>query len=120
MPNALIRLIPSDPNGPQVACSGNTGYTDFNGNANCIPLFSGSPASGRYSIDVGGGYRVFGPYQFTVTQGQIAAFRITGGNNQSGAPGTALSLPLTARAEDASGNGQANVPVTWSRSRPAQ
>jgi uncharacterized protein (TIGR03437 family) len=113
VPYALIRLIPSDPNGPQIACSGNTGYTDFNGNANCIPLFSGSPASGRYSIDVGGGYRVFGPYQFTVTQGQIAAFRITGGNNQSGAPGTALSLPLTARAEDSSGNGQANVPVTW-------
>jgi len=113
VPNVVIKLIPANPNGPQVACSGNTGYTDFNGNANCIPIFSGSPATGQYTIDVGGGFRQFGPYQFTVTQGQLAAFRITGGNNQSGAPGTALPLPLTARTEDAAGNAQINVPVVW-------
>src|SRR5207249_1745355 len=98
VPNVLIRLIPGNTTGPQITCSGNTGYTDFNGNANCVPLFSGSPASGTYSIDVGGGFRTFANnYQFTVTQGQLAAFRITGGNNQTGAPGTTLPLPLTAR-----------------------
>ena len=114
VPNVLIRLIPGNTTGPQITCSGNTGYTDFNGNANCVPLFSGSPASGTYSIDVGGGFRTFANnYQFTVTQGQLAAFRITGGNNQTGAPGTTLPLPLTARTEDASGNLQANVPVVW-------
>jgi uncharacterized protein (TIGR03437 family) len=113
LPNVVIRLIPADANGPQVACSGNTGYTDFNGNANCIPLFSGSPATGRYSIDVGGAFRVFGPYTFTVTQAQFSNFRITGGNNQQGAPGAVLPLPLTARTEDASGNPQVNVPVVW-------
>ena len=113
LPNIVIRLIPADPNGPQIACSGNTGYTDFNGNANCVPLFSGSPATGRYSIDVGGAYKVFGPFTFTVTQSQLATFRITGGNNQQGAPGAVLPLPLTARTEDASGNPQINVPVVW-------
>ncbi|HTM49069.1 MAG TPA: hypothetical protein VL285_10325 [Bryobacteraceae bacterium] len=113
VPNALIKLIPADANGPQITCSGNSGYTDFNGNANCLPLFTGTPGSGRYTIDVGGNYRVFGPYQFTVTQGQLSLFRITGGNNQSGAPGSRLPLTLTARAEDSAGNGQANVPVVW-------
>jgi uncharacterized protein (TIGR03437 family) len=116
VPNVLIKLVPADPNGPQIACAGNTGYTDINGNANCLPLFSGPTASGRYSIDVGGAYRTFGPYQFTVTQGQFSVFRILSGNNQSGNPGTTITL--TARAEDAAGNPQANVPVVWEAVTP--
>src|SRR5439155_25038126 len=31
VPNVLIKLLPADPNGPQIACAGNTGYTDING-----------------------------------------------------------------------------------------
>jgi len=112
VPNVLVRLVPSDAivdpithvvtpgNGPQIACSGNTGYTDFNGNANCLPVFSGPNGNGRYFIDVGGSYLTFGTFQFSVQQGQFSAFRILTGNNQSGNPGTALPSPLTARTED--------------------
>jgi uncharacterized protein (TIGR03437 family) len=113
IPNVLIRLIPADPNGPQIACSGNTGYTNSSGTTNCIPSFSGPTGNGRYNIDVGGSYRVFGPFNFTITQAGVSAFRITSGNNQSGAPGTTLPLPLTAQAIDANGNPLPNVPVTW-------
>jgi uncharacterized protein (TIGR03437 family) len=112
--NVLIRLIPATTtSGPQIACSGNTGYTNSMGNTNCLPIFSGPTGTGQYTIDVGGGYRTFGPYSFTVTQGTVAAFRITGGNNQSGSPGATVPIPLTAQTEDASGNPLPNVPVTW-------
>src|SRR6266568_1454374 len=118
IPNVLIRLIPADSNGPQIACSGRTGYTDFNGNTNCLPVFSGPTASGRYTIDVGGAYRTFGPFQFSVTQGQLSAFRILTGNNQSGNPGAILPVTLSARAEDAAGNPMANIPVVWEAVTP--
>jgi uncharacterized protein (TIGR03437 family) len=112
--NVLIRLIPANTSsGPQVACSGNTGYTNAMGNTNCLPVFSGAPGTGQYSIDVGGGYRVFGPYSFTVMQGSVSAFRIMSGNNQSGAPGATIPNPLTAQTQDAAGNPLPNVPVTW-------
>lgn len=114
VPNVLIRLIPANTaSGPQIACSGNTGYTNSQGNTNCLPIFSGPAGSGQYTIDVGGGYRTFGPYNFTVAQGGVSTFRITGGNNQSGAPGATLPLPLTATAQDNAGNPLPNVPVTW-------
>jgi len=113
LPNVLIHLIPANTTGPQIACSGNTGYTNASGNTNCLPIFSGPPGSGQYTIDVGGGYRVFGPFNFTVMQGTVAAFRIMSGNNQSGAPGATIPLPLTAQAQDAAGNPLPNVPVTW-------
>ena len=112
--NVLIRLIPTNTaGGPQIACSGNTGYTNASGNTNCLPVFSGPAGNSQYTIDVGGGYRVFGPYPFTVMQGTVSAFRITGGNNQSGTPGATVPLPLTAQTQDASGNPLPNVPVTW-------
>ena len=112
VPNVLVRLI-SDTSGTTIACQGNTGYSDINGNVNCLPVFGGTPASGRYTIEVGGGYRVFGPFNFTVTPGQVGAFRITFGNNQSGNPGATLPLTLTARVEDATGSPLVNVPVVW-------
>ena len=112
--NVLIRLIPTTTtSGPQIACSGNTGYTNSSGNTSCLPVFSGPTGTSQYTIDVGGGYRTFGPYSFTVTQGTVSAFRITGGNNQSGTPGSTVPLPLTAQTQDASGSPLPNVPVTW-------
>jgi len=112
VPNVLIRLV-SDTTGTTISCSGNTGYSDFNGNVNCLPVFGGQPSSARYTVEVGGGYRIFGPFNFTVTAGQVAAFRITGGNNQSGNPGAILPVSLQARVEDAAGGGLANIPVVW-------
>src|SRR6266566_9572957 len=118
IPNVLVRLIPADASGPQIACSGNTGYTDFNGNTNCLPVCSGPTANGRYSIDVGGSYRIFGPFNFSVTQGQFSAFRILTGNNQAGNPGATLPVTLTARTEDAAGNPLGNIPVVWEAVTP--
>jgi hypothetical protein len=118
VPGCAVRLIPDNPSGPSVACAAGTGVTDANGIANCQVVFSGSTGSSIFSVEIGGGFRTFSPFRFTVTQGtggQPSAFRmtITGGNNQSGAPGSQLPARLTARVEDASGNPLPNVPVVW-------
>src|SRR5262249_32525917 len=117
VPNVAIRLIPDNPGGPSVACAAGTGVTDVNGNANCPVVFSGSTGTSTFSIEVGGGFRTFSPFRFNVTQGssQPSAFRmvITGGNNQSGAPGSQLPARLTARIEDAFGNPVPNMQVIW-------
>jgi protocatechuate 3,4-dioxygenase beta subunit len=46
------------------------------------------------------------------------SFRITGGNNQSGAPGARLPAPLAAQVLDAAGKPVANVPVVWQSLNP--
>jgi uncharacterized protein (TIGR03437 family) len=113
VPNVLVRLIPTTTGGPTIACNGNSGYSDGTGAVNCFPVFGGTLGSGQFTVDVGGGFRIYGPFSFTVTQSQVGAFRITGGNNQTGSPNATLPLPLTARVEDAAGNPLANVPVIW-------
>ena len=117
IPNISVRLIPDNPSGPSVTCAAGTGVTDASGNANCPVVFSGPTGTSTFSIEVGGGFRTFAPFRFTVTQGssQPSAFRITitGGNSQTGAPGSQLPARLTARVEDAFGNPLPNVPVIW-------
>ena len=125
VPNILINLLPVDPvNGPTIKCSGTTGYTkpELNGTANCLPVFGGALGNSQYRVGVGGDFDSQGNYtgvlfpavfKFTVTQGQFAAFRITGGDHQSGSPGARLPVQLTARTEDAAGNALPNVPVIW-------
>ena len=114
VPNVLVRLLPVNAtSGPQIACSGNSGYTNGSGIANCLPIFSGPTGTSQYFIDVGYGYRQHGPFSFTVQQGTVSSFRITGGNNQSGTPGSSVPFPLTAQVLDAAGNPLPNVPVTW-------
>lgn len=115
VPNVAIRLIPDDPNGPSLGCVEGTGVTDDRGTAKCPVVFSGPPGSGLFSIDVGE-FRTFHPFRFTVTPGSgqaASALRITGGNNQSGLPGTQLPVALTARVEDSAGNPVPNVAVIW-------
>ncbi len=46
------------------------------------------------------------------------SFRITGGNNQSGAPGARLPAPLLAQVLDGAGNPVPNVPVVWQSLNP--
>lgn len=115
VPNVAVRLIPDDPNGPSLACAEGTGVTDDRGIAKCLVIFSGPSGNGLFSINVGE-FRTFSPFRFTVTPGagQVAtALRITGGNNQSGLPGSRLPAALTARVEDAAGNPVSNVAVVW-------
>ncbi len=114
VPNVLVRLLPVNAtSGPQIACSGNSGYTNGSGIANCLPIFSGPTGTSQYIIDVGYGYRQHGPFTFIVQPGTVSSFRITGGNNQSGTPGSAVPFPLTAQVLDGAGNPLPNVPVTW-------
>ena len=122
VPNVAIRLIPENPNGPSLACAPGTGYTDQTGIGNCRVLFSGPAGSGIYDIQVGG-YRTFAGFPFTVTQGgpstqPTETISILGGANQSGAPGTQLPTPLTARVQNASGAPLPNVAVVWQATGP--
>ena len=115
VPNVAIRLIPDRPSGPSLACAEGTGITGPTGIARCVVVFGGAIGTDRFSIEVGGGFRTFGPFQFTVgqSQAQAAVIRITGGNNQAGLPGVLLPSPLTARVEDTAGNPLPGVAVTW-------
>ena len=115
VPNVGIRLIPDHPDGPSLACAEGTGLTGANGIAHCVVVFSGTIGSDRFSIEVGGGFRTFGPFHFAVTQAQTltTVIRITGGNNQAALPGVMLPAPLTARVEDSAGHALPGVGVTW-------
>ena len=58
------------------------------------------------------------PTQPVSGQGVPAAIHITGGNNQSGAPGARLPAPLAAQVVDAYGNPLPYVQVTWQAANP--
>ena len=115
VPNVAIRLIPDHPGGPSLACADGTGITGVTGIANCGVVFSGPIGSDQFSIEVGGGFRTFGPFRYAVTQNaaQPAVLRITGGNNQAGLPGELLASSLSARVEDTAGRPIPGVAVTW-------
>jgi hypothetical protein len=115
VPNVAIRLVPDHLNGPTLACAEGTGITGPTGIAHCVVVFGGAIGTDRFSVEVGGGFRTFGPFQFAVTQSQAqpAVLRITGGNNQAGLPGALLPSTLSARVEDTAGNPLPGVSVTW-------
>ena len=122
VPNVVMRVILDNPGGPSAACAPGTGVTDATGIARCRVVLSGPTGSGSFSVEVGGGFRIFGPFRFTVTAGggqpAVSRITITGGNNQSGLPGTQLPGRLTARVEDASGSPVPNVVVAWQAVNP--
>ena len=125
VPNVSVQLIPQNSTGPSLACAAGTGITNAAGLANCLVVFSGTPGTGSFSIQVGG-YRTFSPFLFSVTKtsqptspptsqptSQPAAIVVTSGSNQSGLPGAQLAAPLVAIVQDALGNPLPNVPVIW-------
>ena len=75
---------------------------------------------------IAGGSSIQSTFNLTVSQTQTgpgrgalpASFRITGGNNQSGAPGAKLPAQLTAQVLDSTGNPVPNVAVTWQPVNP--
>jgi hypothetical protein len=75
---------------------------------------------------IAGGAVIQVVFNLTVVQAQPgtgrgalpASFRITGGNNQSGAPGARLPLQLAAQVLDGAGNPVPNVPVVWQPVNP--
>ncbi|HWB86745.1 MAG TPA: hypothetical protein VG675_21550 [Bryobacteraceae bacterium] len=134
VPNASVRLISDqDPTqGPVVNCVTAAGadpgavLTDATGSATCTPIFSGTAGSGTFSVLVGGvasgisyqgnpiGYYDSNKFHMTVAPGTPGMIQITSGDKQTGNPGQAVASPLVAKVADASGNGLAGQPVTWS------
>jgi uncharacterized protein (TIGR03437 family) len=108
--------VPGD--SPNVSCAGPGGtvLTDANGVASC-DLVLGSQV-GTYPVyGIVGGYVALSPqFAVTITAPVLVSttLAITGGNNQSGAVGQALTTPLTAVVEDQFGNPIANTAVIWS------
>ena len=49
----------------------------------------------------------------TATSGSASGVTIVSGNEQSGAPGSALAQPLVVQVNDAAGNPVSGAPVTW-------
>ncbi len=119
-----LRIKADLDNDATITCAGGAAFTDASGYANCSPVFGGKVGSNRrFTIYIGGelpgadgsgvSYLVYGGQVFNVTRGPLAAFRITGGNNQSGAPGDRLPAPLVAVGEDLGGNVVPGAQVIW-------
>ena len=101
--------------------------TDANGNANCTPLFASTPVTGqRVLVLVGGissspsaqgapvGYLAPAAYGVDITAATPGLITKVSGDSQSANQGAALTNPLVAKVQDATGNANlGNVSVTW-------
>jgi uncharacterized protein (TIGR03437 family) len=128
VPNISLRLI-SNQTSPSVSCATGAGddpgsvLTDQNGNATCTIILGSTTGSGSFYALVGGVAasagtggplgEASGSYNLNVTAGVPGMITVTGGNNQGGNPGQALSAPLIATVADSSGNPLSNQPVVW-------
>ncbi len=90
--------------------------TDSNGNASCTPLF-GKTGIGTFTINIGG-QQFFGNNQFTVGVGNPSIITISSGNNQAGAPGSTLPLPIVGIVMDAAGNVLSGVQAVFTSLTP--
>lgn len=101
---------------PVGSCQGNPLTADTGnaiGTVTCNFVASCSVGLGYHSATVDLGNALDNTYQMYFTPGQTTALAINSGNNQSGRPGTPLTLPLTATVTDKCGNPTQNVTVTW-------
>ncbi len=103
---------------PVATCADSTGLgvlTGQTGTATCNLTIKGTPGTYQFSIGVGS-YIVQGPFNLKVLPGSPAAIQILSGNNQSGAPGQALTLPFKVQVNDAAGNPLSGQAVTFQSS----
>jgi hypothetical protein len=119
VPSAEVKLV-SDPNLPaSVTCAPaynsppGTTMTDYTGLGSCTPVFGNKIGAGRFTIRVGGTFKVLGPYDFQVSAGPPSGIRIISGDSQTGAPNATLASGLAAEVDDAGGNPLPGVAVTW-------
>jgi uncharacterized protein (TIGR03437 family) len=87
--------------------------TDYTGLGSCTPVFGNKIGAGRFTIRVGGTFKVLGPYDFQVSAGPPSGIRIISGDSQTGAPNATLASGLAAEVDDAGGNPLPGVAVTW-------
>ena len=117
IPNIGIRLAdPANKNLPSsiASCDGSTlgdnlGVSRCDVVVGCLALGTSFPQIATATIAAG--EYGFAPLRITVTKGAPTTLAIVSGNNQSGNPGTFLSL--TARVTDGCNQPAGNVPVTW-------
>jgi len=128
VPNVAINILTNDGQGnpgPGI-CKGNP-LTDATGTVSCdfvpvcataIDASTMSPwGLGLHFFDIDlGGANTHTDYSVTVTAGSTRTLSIptsNSGNNQSGRPGAALTLPLTAIVTDQCGSATQGATVTW-------
>ena len=129
VPNVSLRLI-SNQTSPAVSCATGAGadpgsvLTDQTGNATCTMILGTTTGNGSFyglaggvvaSVITGGplGFFQTGNYNLTVLPGVPGMITVTGGNNQGGNPGQALSSALLATVADSSGNPLSGQSVVW-------
>jgi len=116
IPNIGIRIIPSIGNPLGAApgyCQGNP-LSDSTGTVTCNFVGSCSAGLGIQSFYVSVGELLYeGNYSVNIVPGATHALTSKSGNNQSGRPGAALSLPLTVNVSDLCGAPAPNTIVSW-------
>lgn len=124
IPNVSIRITDAasqTANGPGT-CQGNplsdqTGTVTCNFVAACATSIAanGSPLGlGLHGFDIDlGEYNIKTGYSVNIVPGSHQTLVIGSGNNQSGNPGAALSVPLVAQVTDQCGTAVQGVNVTW-------
>jgi uncharacterized protein (TIGR03437 family) len=111
IPNVGLRIVNDDPNGATISCRGGIPLSDQTGLVVCDAVAGGRIGQTQARIIVGENVQF--PITLTVTEGAAATIRITGGNNQTGNAGQALSQPLSVEVTDAGGNLLRGAPVVW-------
>ena len=111
VPNATVSWQPA----PAVSLGNIVSISDGNGIVSAVATLGSTPGSAVVQVQTAGSLVAFNlsAVQAQPVQGPPAMVQITGGNNQSGAPGSQLPTPLTARITDASGNPLPNIAVAW-------
>ncbi len=111
IPNVGLRVAPSDlTQGAQASCVGIYILTDERGVASCDLVATGS-GTGPINAVIGSQTRY--PLTLTVLPGGASRINITGGNNQSGAPGQQLAGTLTATLTDSAGTPVSGTTVVF-------
>ena len=109
--NVGLRVVAADPTqSAQAACVGTYLLTNDQGVATCDLVASGS---GTGSLNVVIGSQVRYPITLTVTPGGPNRLTVTGGNGQTGAPGSQLANALTATLTDSNGTPLSNTAVNF-------
>jgi uncharacterized protein (TIGR03437 family) len=116
IPNVGIRISQAPPNtipnGPGT-CQGMP-LTDVTGTVTCNFVASCSAGLGiaGFSISLGE-FLVEGPFLVNIVPGSTRTLALSSGNNQTGRPSAALTLPLTVNVTDQCGTPASGAVVTW-------
>ncbi len=120
IPNVGLRIADAtnpENNGPATCQGASTGgpLTDQTGTVHCALIASCSAGVGLHGFDISvGEYVVKTAYALNITPGATQTISaVSSSNNQSGRPGAALALPLSALVTDQCGTAAQGIVVTW-------